>query len=57
MILLHVLAFLTIFTVTYGSIESPQKLAENDGYFKREHSLTQPYQGRGFEVSDSVVIT
>lgn len=30
--------------------EDPERLAEEEGYYKREHSLTQPYQGRGMDV-------
>ncbi|XP_003384673.1 PREDICTED: vesicular integral-membrane protein VIP36-like [Amphimedon queenslandica] len=30
--------------------DDPERLAEEEGYYKREHSLTQPYQGRGMDI-------
>ena len=35
----------------YADFNDPERLAEEQGYFLREHSLGRPFQGRGTEVN------
>ena len=51
--MLLVLFLFSLLSLSLGNAdwEDPERLAEEDGYYRREHSLTQPYQGRGMDVS------
>ena len=44
---------LLLFVHCYADIaeyDDPERIAEEQGYMKREHSLGRPFQGRGTEV-------
>lgn len=47
-----VLYLLLSFSFTFGEEFQDPSLTAESGYFKREHSLSQPYQGRGMDVSN-----
>ena len=44
--------FFLLLCLAWGSVltKDPYRIADEDGYFKREHSLFQPYQGMGMDV-------
>ena len=48
----HIVLFCVFFPAALGDVKDPKRMAEEDGYFKREHSLARPYQGRGMEVGE-----
>lgn len=47
-----VVILLLSFSFTFGEEFQDPSLTAEGGYFKREHSLSQPYQGRGMDVSN-----
>ena len=47
-----ILYLLLSFSFTVGEEFQDPSLTAEGGYFKREHSLSQPYQGRGMDVSN-----
>ena len=38
-----------------GDFEDPDRIAEEQGYLVREHSLGRPFQGRGTEVNETII--
>ena len=48
----RIVLFFVLLPAALGDIKDPKRMADEDGYFKREHSLVRPYQGRGMEVGE-----
>ncbi len=44
------LLLLSLFFCCYADFNDPDRIAEEQGYLVREHSLGRPFQGRGTEV-------
>lgn len=47
-----IIYLLASFSFIFGEEFQDPSLTAESGYFKREHSLSQPYQGRGMDVSN-----
>ena len=46
----RLLLLLSLFFCCYADFNDPERIAEEQGYLVREHSLGRPFQGRGTEV-------